>query len=325
MKSRQMLLVAAVAVVVAAAGIFYFVGRPDSTPIPTSAVATAPSTASGALMTPGPLGDKALGDPKAPNVVIEYASMTCPHCQRFHETVFTPFKEKYIDTGKVYFIMREFPSDPVATAAFMLARCAPGDAYFPMLDLLFDHQTEWAFNPDPKTALLTLVKQAGFTQDSFNACLTNQQILDGVNAVRNSGAALGVERNADLLLQRREAVRRVDARSNRQDSWRLTPNQPTGPPWPASEDGGLSRGVVSGEVYATARSRLQVIRRAYRIPDRTGPHRRGRAERLRQIQPGRGAPLGDGRSRPTRTCAPRAWTMSFSQAAAIARRAIPPK
>src|SRR5262245_41251224 len=119
MKPRQMLLVLAVAVVIAAAAIFFFVSR-NQTQLPQAASAE-PAIQSSELMQAGPLGDMALGDPKAPNVVIEYASMTCSHCQRFNAEVFKPFKAKYIDTGKVYYIFRDFPLDPVATTAIMLA------------------------------------------------------------------------------------------------------------------------------------------------------------------------------------------------------------
>jgi len=144
------------------------------------------------LMQAGPLGDMALGDPKAPNVVIEYASMTCSHCQRFNAEVFKPFKAKYIDTGKVYYILRDFPLDPVATSAIMLAHCAPPERFFAIVDLLFEKQGQWAFVDDPKAALFSLTKQVGFTQESFDACLANQKILAGVNAVRERGAKFGV-------------------------------------------------------------------------------------------------------------------------------------
>ena len=186
--SRQLLIIVAAAVVVAAGAIYYFVSRPDAViiasgdnpaPVETAAQAT------NDLMVAGPLGEMTQGDPNAPNVVIEYASMTCPHCQRFHADVYRPFKAKYIDTGKVYFILREYPLDPLATAAAMVARCAPKDRFFPLIDLMFDNQRQWAFVPDPASALRNLVKQAGFTQESFQACLTNQEILDGVNWVKN--------------------------------------------------------------------------------------------------------------------------------------------
>lgn len=142
----------------------------------------------GELMVAGPLGEKSLGNPEAKVTVVEYASMTCSHCQHFHTTTFAPFKEKYIDSGKVHFILREFPLDPLAAAAVMLARCAPNDAYFEVVSLMFEKQPEWAFTEDPVTALLNLAKQVGFTDETFNACLTNQEILDGVNWVRNRAA-----------------------------------------------------------------------------------------------------------------------------------------
>ena len=205
LNSRQIVAVIAVVVVIAAAAIYWLVARQNSVPLDSAALAqssTTSSTASGAapaadatagggtsevsaLMQPGPLGDMALGDPKAPNVVIEYASMTCTHCDRFHNEVYPAFKAKYIDTGKVYFIFRDFPLDPLARAAIIIAHCAPKERFFPLVDLMFDKQDQWAFVDDPKTALLNLVKQAGFTEDSFNACLTNQTLLDGVNWVQD--------------------------------------------------------------------------------------------------------------------------------------------
>lgn len=116
------------------------------------------------LMKPGPLGDKSLGNEKAPVTIIEYASMTCSHCANFHATVYPVLKKKYIDTGKVRFIFREFPLDAVATAAFMLARCAPPDKYFAMIDVLFEQQKNWAFTKENAKGLLAIAKQAGFSQ-----------------------------------------------------------------------------------------------------------------------------------------------------------------
>lgn len=132
----------------------------------------------------GPLGDVWLGSDDAKVTVIEYASMTCPHCAHFHTSTFPDFKKKYIDSGKVRFTLREFPFDPLATAGFMLARCNGNDKYYPMVDLLFTQQKSWAGTPNPVESLLATVKQAGFTQESFEACLKNQSIYDAVNAVR---------------------------------------------------------------------------------------------------------------------------------------------
>jgi protein-disulfide isomerase len=133
-----------------------------------------------ALAVAGQLGDKSLGDPKAPVTVIEYASMTCSHCARFATTVFKPFKAKYIDTGKVHYIFREFPLDPLAAAAFALARCAPEDKYFPMVDVMFQTQDSWAFVDDPGPALYKVVAPMGFTENAFNECLGDQKTADAI-------------------------------------------------------------------------------------------------------------------------------------------------
>jgi protein-disulfide isomerase len=139
------------------------------------------------VLEPGALPDKQLGKDDAPVTIVEYASMTCPHCAHFHETTLPALKEKYIDTGKARLILREFPFDPRAEAGFMLARCSE-DNYFPMVDVLFKQQENWAGVPDAKTALLQISKLAGFSQESFEACLTNQKLLDDVRAVQRRGA-----------------------------------------------------------------------------------------------------------------------------------------
>lgn len=137
-----------------------------------------------AVMQAGPEKERALGDPNAPVTVVEYASMTCSHCATFHVETFPQLEEQYIDTGKVYFILREFPLDPVATAAFMLARCVEDDRYFPFVDALFKTQKAWAFAGNPEQGLFRMAQQAGFTREKFEACLTNQDILDNINAIK---------------------------------------------------------------------------------------------------------------------------------------------
>lgn len=135
-----------------------------------------------------PLKEMEMGDANAPVTVVEYMSLTCPHCASFHKNTFKDIKEKYIDTGKVRFILREFPFDPRAAAGIMLARCAPEEQFFPFIDVLFEQQSTWARAEDARAALLKISKLAGFTQEQFNTCLTNQQLLDDVTEVRNRGA-----------------------------------------------------------------------------------------------------------------------------------------
>lgn len=148
------------------------------------------------VLKPGALPDMVLGEANAPVTIVEYMSTTCPHCAAFHNNTFDAIKAKYVDSGKARFIVREFPFDPRAAAAFMLARCQPQDStklteaaqYYPMISMLMKQQETWAAAQDGREALLQMSKLAGFTQESFQACLTNQKLLDDVNAVRERGA-----------------------------------------------------------------------------------------------------------------------------------------
>jgi protein-disulfide isomerase len=161
------------------------------------------------VMTPGTLPEMALGKTDAPVKIVEYMSMTCPHCAHFHNTTFDTIKQKYVDTGKVEFVLREFPFDPRAAAAFMLARCNPQkpeelatpEQYFPMVAMLFKQQQVWAAADDGRGALLQMSKLAGFTEDSFTKCLTNQKLLDEVNATRERGSKdFGVNATPTFLI-----------------------------------------------------------------------------------------------------------------------------
>jgi len=139
------------------------------------------------LLEPGVLPDMVLGKADAPVTIVEYASMTCPHCAHFHATTLPELKKKYIDTGKARLIFREFPFDPRAEAGFMLARCSK-DNYYPMIDVLFQQQQSWAAVQNSKDALLQIARLAGFTQETFEACLTDQKLLDDIRSVRSRGS-----------------------------------------------------------------------------------------------------------------------------------------
>jgi len=135
------------------------------------------------LLVPPELGDRVLGKDDAPVTVIEYASMTCPHCAQFHDKTYPELKKRYVETGKVRFIFREFPLDPLAAGASMLARCAPKEQYFAMIETLFHTQRTWAVEK-PLPQLLAIAKQAGFSEQSFNACLSDQKMLEALEAER---------------------------------------------------------------------------------------------------------------------------------------------
>jgi protein-disulfide isomerase len=135
----------------------------------------------------GPLDDIPMGAENAPVTIIEYASMTCPHCAAFEVNTFPKLKEKYIDTGKVKFIMREYPLDRLAAAAFMLARCAGPDKYYPLIETLFAQQQKWAVR-EPIPPLLAIAKQAGFTQQTFEECINDSALLNKVQQMRDRGS-----------------------------------------------------------------------------------------------------------------------------------------
>jgi len=138
---------------------------------------------------PGDLQELALGSKDAKITIVEYASMTCGHCARFHRDVFPKLKEKYIDTNKVRFIMREFPLDNLAAAASMLARCSGDDKTFPLISVLFEKQKDWAFvKGSPIPPMFEIAKQAGFTKDRFDACLKDQKLLEKILKTRERAA-----------------------------------------------------------------------------------------------------------------------------------------
>jgi protein-disulfide isomerase len=136
-----------------------------------------------ALHAPPAEGEMAMGPETAKVIVVEYASASCPHCANFYKTTFPELKKDYIDTGKIRFIFREFPHNQPALAAFMLARCAPKEKYFPLVDMFFTEQDTWL--EAPLEGLQKIAQLAGFTKESFDACLKNEAVAKGIIAVRD--------------------------------------------------------------------------------------------------------------------------------------------
>ena len=134
------------------------------------------------------LADRVLGNPDAKVTMIEYASMTCPHCANFHTKTFPAIKKEYIETGKIKFIYRDFPLDQFALAAAMMARCASKDRYFAIVDLIFRTQKSWGRNPDPRKALAQIGKLAGVSEPTYRACVGDKAIYDGMIKMRDGGA-----------------------------------------------------------------------------------------------------------------------------------------
>jgi protein-disulfide isomerase len=150
------------------------------------------------LLKPPSLGDMALGAEEGAITIVEYASATCPHCAAFHKDVWPKLKAEYVDTKKIRFIFREFPLNDAAMAAFMIARAAPKESYFPLLDVLFDTLDTWAQNP--AEGLLNIAKQAGFTEEKFNETLKNEQLARGIIEIRDGGVKFGVKGTPTFFL-----------------------------------------------------------------------------------------------------------------------------
>ena len=127
-----------------------------------------------------PYAEMVLGDANAPVTVIEYVSLTCPHCAAFHEKTFPQMKTQYIDTGKVRFIVRDYPLDRAAFHAAILARCAGAERYFSFLDVLFKQQDSWSLHKDPLLALTMLGGLGGVTEEKFRACLDDEELSEKV-------------------------------------------------------------------------------------------------------------------------------------------------
>jgi protein-disulfide isomerase len=159
------------------------------------------ATAQGAVDLKAALSPRTIGAPDAKVMLVEYFSLTCPHCARFHAETYPNLKAKYIDTGKVMMEFRDFPLDQWALRAAALARCVPEKHYAAMIDVLMKQQASWARAADPLEALLRIGQLAGLNRDTARACMTDGKLLDGIIATRLEGSEkYGVESTPSFLL-----------------------------------------------------------------------------------------------------------------------------
>jgi protein-disulfide isomerase len=138
--------------------------------------------------------DRVLGKADAPITIIEYASLTCPHCAHFDVDVLPKLKEKWIDSGKAKLVLRDFPLDEPALRAAMVARCAPPDRFYPLVDTFFGQQEQWVTARDYRAVLEKLAKLGGISKKEFAACISDKKLEDQVAQSRLTAAQqLGVE------------------------------------------------------------------------------------------------------------------------------------
>jgi protein-disulfide isomerase len=137
--------------------------------------------------------DSVLGRTDAPVTVIEYGSLTCPHCAAFDQSLFPRLKAEYIDSGKIRYVFRDFPRDRVDLQAFQLAHCEHGRVFWPLIELLFQNQPAWTKARDPRAALLPLAQRAGLSEPAARACLADQSLATTSAASAEAGSKAGVE------------------------------------------------------------------------------------------------------------------------------------
>ena len=142
-------------------------------PVPAKAAAPHPLLADAQTVLALSKDDRILGNPEAPITIVEYASLTCPHCAHFTNDVLPELKKKWIDTGKAKLVLRDYPLDEPALRAAMIARCAPPDRYYAYVDTFFGAQEKWATARDYRDALARLVKLGGMSREEFDNCLKN--------------------------------------------------------------------------------------------------------------------------------------------------------
>ena len=147
-----------------------------------AALAFAAAVQAEPLPTDEALKERIMGNAEAPVTIIEYASLTCPHCADFHAGTLPQIKKEWIETGRAKLVYRDFPTSPVALAVYaaMVARCAPEDRYFKFLEVLYKQQRNWTGSPDPMKALAQLARLGGMSQADFDACTQNEALFKGI-------------------------------------------------------------------------------------------------------------------------------------------------
>ena len=144
------------------------------------------------VMAPSPLPEMSWGSATAPVTIVQYASLTCPYCRRFHKEVFPQLKSTYIDTGKVRYILREFPIGKTSGAATIALRCAPPEKYLELYGLFLDQQPAWVSQEVRPDAIFAVAQQVGMTRAQFDACRENHVMIENLKWVKERGRKLGI-------------------------------------------------------------------------------------------------------------------------------------
>ncbi|NJO56039.1 MAG: thioredoxin domain-containing protein [Rhodospirillales bacterium] len=180
------------------------------------AVVVLPISARAAITDELAISERSMGADDAPVTLIEYSSMTCPHCATFHDDTLPKLKKAFIDTGKVRYIFRDFPLESRAMAAAMTARCVDPQRYFGFVDLIYKDQQDWSKSSDPMKALQTRAQLAGLSENDFASCLDNRTLFEAIqNRAQSGEAEFGIESTPTLLSMARNLAAQCRSRSSR--------------------------------------------------------------------------------------------------------------
>ena len=176
----------------------FLVGAMAAVPAAAALAPLVPARAAGIGEKPG---DMAVGAPDAPVTVIEFLSLTCPSCERFHKQVYNRLKPEYVDAGKVRFVARDFPLNAPALQAAVLAHCAGPERYFTFIDVLFQTFDDWAGSRDFTDKLGQIGELGGVSRDQFADCLADQGLENSIfQSIADGQAEYGVSGTPTLVV-----------------------------------------------------------------------------------------------------------------------------
>jgi protein-disulfide isomerase len=182
MDRRNILIGLGVVAAGAAGGAWWLSRGPQGAPLASGSAGAPEATTLAAASSEMPLydDDRILGDAAAPVTILEYSSLTCPHCAAFHRETLPRVKTEWIESGRARLVYRHYPLDQVALRAAAAANCVPGDGFFGFMDVLFQNQEKWAGSQDPFAAVGQYAALAGLDKATYEKCLSDEAVIDRI-------------------------------------------------------------------------------------------------------------------------------------------------
>jgi len=153
------------------------------------------------------LKEKVLGNEKAEVALLDFSSLDCPACGKFHKDVLPEIKKNYVDNGKVKLIIKDFPLHSLSMGALVMARCMPEARFYSFMDILFTHQKDWVLAENPKQFLFNYARLGGGSVERLEACLQDRRIMDSIQEkVEASAKEYGINATPTLVIKKGDKV-----------------------------------------------------------------------------------------------------------------------